>query len=386
MQIKCAIDDSMPILFKSKDRSFTGPAENGESHWRYLNRSGRPEAAKMRDKIEGMLANYPEAHLDDIVRRLKSQNNDVYTSVMFELILHEMLIKSGHLILAIEPEIDTGDKRPDFLVQAPDGEKFYLEALSYSKFPQHEKSGNAIQDEFRNSANEIDCDYYLDVKVTGLPKQHPSQKMFKRALQGWANDLTDDEKQAKSKPFIWEGNGLKVIAKVLFKKVNSEGRNIGLEFGTPGFVPPDGGLKPSLKVKMKKYGKLDLPLCIAISPHKMFVDFEECINALFGNPAVAFDPDDVEGSVHNVRDDTGLWRSKAGRYKRCSAVLFFKNLTEWSMAKQQGKLIHHPEAHHPLNGSALPAQSYRLEGEYIKPESDAVYLGECLGLPFEWPE
>ncbi len=379
-------DDAMPILFKSKDRTFTGPAENGESHWKYYDRSARPEAAKMRDKVEEMLSNYPEEHPPDLVSRLKSRNNDVFTSAMFELILHEMLIKTGHTILAIEPEISTGDKRPDFLVQAPDGEKFYLEALSYAKIRQDEKAGNSIQNDFRNAANEIDCDYYLDVKITGLPKQHPSQKKFKHALQTWAKDLTNDEKQAKARPFIWESNGLKVVAKALFKKVNTDGRNIGMEFGTPGFVPQDGGLKSALKTKMKKYGELDLPLCIAITPHKLFVDFDECINALFGNSAVTFDPDDIQGSVRNTRDDAGLWRSRAGRYTRCSAVLFFKGLTEWSMAKQVGKLVHHPEARHPLIGSSLPVQSFRLQGEYLESVSDEVPLGECFDLPFEWPE
>lgn len=376
----------MPILFKSKDRDFTGPADYGESDWRYYNRSGRPDVAKIRVKIEEMLANYPEEHLPVLVDRLKSQNNDVFTSAMFELILHEMLIKSGHTILAIEPEISTGDKRPDFFVKAPDGEKFYLEALSYAKFRQDKKAGNSIQDEFRNAANEIDCNYYLDVKFTGLPKQHPSQKKFKHTLQAWANDLTDDEDQAKAKPFIWKGNGLKVVANVLLKKVDPDSRNIGFEFYTPVVVPPDGCLKLALKGKMKKYGELDLPLCIAISPHKLFVNFDECLNALFGDPAVAFDPDDIQGSVHNVRGENGLWRSKAGRYTRCSAVLFFKDLTEWSMAKQAGKLIHHPEARQPLTGSALPVQSFRLQGEYINSESKELLLGKCLGLPLEWPE
>ena len=56
------------------------------------------------------------------------------------------------------------------------------------------------------------------------------------------------------------------------------------------------------------------------------------------------------------------------------------------MAKQTGKLIHHPEALHPLKGSSLPVQSYRLHGEYMQPESAAIPLGECLSLPYEWPE
>ncbi|HQE70858.1 MAG TPA: hypothetical protein PK071_07045, partial [Atopobiaceae bacterium] len=43
--------------------------------------------------------------------------------------LHELLLVTGHVIVAIEPKLEHTPYSPDFLVQAPDGGRFYLEAV-----------------------------------------------------------------------------------------------------------------------------------------------------------------------------------------------------------------------------------------------------------------
>jgi len=111
-------------VFEQGPRIDGRPRQPKESAYGYLNRSARPEAERERERIEDWFGRYPVAESRDLALRLRSRLDDQHRAALFELRLHEHLIRSGHH-LAIEPKLAHSWKSPDFLV---DGQ-FYLEAV-----------------------------------------------------------------------------------------------------------------------------------------------------------------------------------------------------------------------------------------------------------------
>ena len=59
-------------LFEDIERTYDGPIAAGETHFAYLNRSARVEAARIRAFLEQCVAKYPAKHRTDIEARLRS--------------------------------------------------------------------------------------------------------------------------------------------------------------------------------------------------------------------------------------------------------------------------------------------------------------------------
>lgn len=117
----------MPI-FDEIDRVITDRPERNMPDFEYLNLSARAAAEEVRQLLEQTYANYPVEHQNALRSRLRSQDNKAHRSALFELVLHELMLRSQCTILAVEPDLAHTERSPDFLIQAPDGSQFYLEA------------------------------------------------------------------------------------------------------------------------------------------------------------------------------------------------------------------------------------------------------------------
>ena len=117
-----AFDDSM--------REDSRPPRPKEGAYAYLNRSALPEADQARREIDGWLARYPAEHAGQLLLRLQSPLGQQHEAAFFELLLHQVLLSLGHRIAAIEPKLLHTWKSPDFLVESPAGERFFLEGVS----------------------------------------------------------------------------------------------------------------------------------------------------------------------------------------------------------------------------------------------------------------
>ena len=115
-------------LFDDVERDYEGPISAGETHFAYLNRSARPEVGRIRQFLNDCLDRFPVEHRAGLTARLKS-NDRVHESALFELVVHELLLRAGHTVLAVEPPLEHTPKSPDFLVQSPTDEQFYLECV-----------------------------------------------------------------------------------------------------------------------------------------------------------------------------------------------------------------------------------------------------------------
>ena len=126
------------MLFDSKERVIPGPMGELESDWEYLDRSGRLEAARVRDFLEHWVAQYPATHRARLVAHLRSGKRELYDPAAFELIVFALL-RSLDCSVAVEPEVPGGNlKRPDFLATTPGGESVYVEATLASAYSRAE--------------------------------------------------------------------------------------------------------------------------------------------------------------------------------------------------------------------------------------------------------
>ena len=119
-------------VFDDIPRNDAEPPLPGEAQYAYLNRSARPEAARVREKVDAWFAGYPESHRDGLAARFRSTIDDQHRSAFFELFLFDLLQARGCKILEIEPKLAHTDKSPDFLVENDKQERFYVEAVQAS--------------------------------------------------------------------------------------------------------------------------------------------------------------------------------------------------------------------------------------------------------------
>ena len=95
-----------------------------EGAFAYLSRSARADADAVRSTLEDWLAGYPREQAENLATRLRSRQDDQHRAAFFELLLHRLLVRSGHRILAVEPKLAHTWKSPDFQTEG-----FYLEGI-----------------------------------------------------------------------------------------------------------------------------------------------------------------------------------------------------------------------------------------------------------------
>src|SRR5262249_12538465 len=195
-------------IFDDLPRDDTGALPQDERQFAYLNRSARAEAARVREKVDAWFAAYPDSHRDGLAARFRSAIDDQHRSAFFELFLYHLLLARGCKVLTIEPKLGHTDKSPDFLVENPKQERFYVEAVQASGISTEDV---AVQARLNTALSAIDETssplHFLDVLVTGAPTQSLSTKKLKTQLKSWIAGLPADETARQAAPFIWEEHG-----------------------------------------------------------------------------------------------------------------------------------------------------------------------------------
>lgn len=376
-------DDTTPDL--------DGPMAPDETAFGYLSRSTRPEASRVRDLIEDWISHYPEEHRLALVARLRSKIDDAHQSAFFELALHELLLVTGHAVVAIEPKLEHTPYSPDFLVQAPDRSRFYLEAVVATA-----KSAQAVAADKRlNMAiaaiERVESPaHILDLHIEGKPTEPIRGRHLRGALAAWIAELPDSDEAKNVPPFIYEAFGAKFTIEAPFRKNRRDrpdDRAIGVRSLEPYWGTPGDGIRESVDKKASKYGELDAPYVVAVNATGEYQSEEDAFDAMFGSPCVIvrrFEDGRVEHRDSRNRD--GVWWGKAGpRNGGLSALLFTKRLSPWSVELRRAQLIRSPWAARPL--ATVPLQVDELnpvDGKFVKTEGSA--LGAIFGLHGGWPE
>lgn len=362
----------------------------GESQFAYVNQSGRVEASNVRLILEQWFSHYPDADKAKLAARLRSSDDDLFLSAVFELVLHQLVTRSGHEVLEIEPAVPNSSRKPDFLIRTRDGDLFYLEAANATG------ESPALRAARKRRAAAMDiiyaarCPWHLfDVYPKGLPARPPRLKDLKGALQSWVESL--EKGKMDGAPFYWSADGFEVIIKPRNRKTEQkpdERTSVALEMGEGHSATLGDGLREVLKKKASRYGILPHPLVIAVNDFLPFTGMDDLWAALFGSPCITFrkysdgrvEPLDEESRRFNG----ALLDSSGPRRTGLSAIIYVENLTPWSVGQRRGVIAHNPYAAQPLALGLFGLDEFSpVDDELVKIEGTA--LGRLLNLPDEWP-
>lgn len=330
-----------------------------------------------------MLSRYPTDERDALIARLRSGNDSVHRSAVLELVLHEWVIRQGHTVLALEPELDHTTKRPDFLVAAPDGTEYYLEATAR----------NADDDylaDVKDAIDAIDSPVYLDVSIKGQPSQTLSARKVSQKISAFIADVdfTADRKDWGVLTFEEHDARFRIRPLSLKSEKNRQARTIGLYSTGAGIVASTGDLERVLKTKAGRYGRLTKPYIVATTSDDFMTGLYELTASLYGTEAVAFSIINPADPGRLIRNPDGIWRGRPDVWTNTglSGVLHIPSLSMTMLARRHPLLLLHPEPRHSVRADWFLAETHGFADQQILKLKDGQSLGDVLGLPENWPE
>lgn len=390
MSEECTPEEPI-TAFDDLAREGQEPASHLIGHFDYLNASGRPEAAAVRTLVDQWLADYPTAHRPDMVSRLRSRDDILHRSSLFELMLHALLLRQGCTVVEIEPELPNG-RAPDFLVEAPGGTRFYLEATLASGMDNVAAGADRRMREALQAIDEVQSpDFFLHLHTRGTPTQPIAVSRLRRAVQRFVDGLdyeqivANEEAGLGAAP-IWQHAeyGAHFTIQAVPKHMRRVGgRAVGRRLLPSGVIHPEVAIRSAVEGKAGRYGEIDLPLVIAVNALEEYARIDDAINALFGTTGVIVR---ANCEPQAVRNPDGAWRGPTGAvYTRSSAVLFVERLSAWSVAQRSLHLIVNPWARNPIGDVPLGVEVHEVIDGRLQTRTGQP-LREIFDLPEGWPE
>ena len=375
-------------LFDDIPRPDTGVPDQHETAFAYLNRSGRPEAARVRELVEDWLARYPAHDRDALIARLRSTIDDQHRGAFFELFVHELLLARAHRILEIEPKLPHTPKSPDFLVHAKEGHRLYLECVLATGRSQQEVAGQARLNQALSALDRTPSPrHFLDLTVHGVPTAPISIKTMTKALRTWIAGLPDGDSAMVAAPFQHTEHGATISLRAFPRRHPERAhRAIGARLFPVRQVTVDDDVKGALEKKASRYGALGLPYVVAVNALGLFARDDAAVDALLGSPCMLVEQTADGFTQRESRNPDGVWCGPSGaRRKGLSAVVSTEGVDAWNFAVRRGRLIRNPWATAPVPSFDLGMDDFQPEeGRYRIIAGQA--MGEIFGLPDGWPE
>jgi hypothetical protein len=394
------VNGANQLLFDQNERAETRPKRERESDFAYLNSSARNIVAAARGVLEQWFESYPEAGKDDLCARLRSPDNAQHASAFGELYLHELFSQIGFR-LEVHPDVNGTPNHPDFLVSENGVALFYLEGVVAGLPSTKEAGAEARLANVFDRVNKMQIPgWFLHVEYRGTPETQPPVKELRRNFEQWLASLDakaiDNALKAEDwdglPQFEWQSEGLTLCItpspRTTTPELNSDSRPIGVIMGEPQLLSVDKDIRRAIEVKAKKYGKLALPLVVAVNVLSEHCDEIDINNALFGSESIVVTMS-PEGSLSESgrRMPDGVWFGKQGaRNKFVSAVLVGSGIYRYTCGKKTPLLVHHPYPMHRLSLSSYPLPEFSSDEETSRMTSKrGKEEGEFLRLPDPWP-
>jgi hypothetical protein len=377
-------------IFDDIPREDAEPRLPEETQFAYLNRSGRPEAERVRNLVGEWFAEYPETHREDVIGRFRSAIDDHHKSSFFELFLHHLVLFRGYKVLAVEPKLAHTGKSPDFLVETPKQERFYLEAAMSTGRSNKETAAHARLNTALSAIDSLPSPaHFLDLTVHGTPSSPISIKKLKRELQSWIAGLPKDKSAREATPFVHEEHDVKIHLRALNRNKWKKGdRAVGIRHSPIMQIAPHQEIHTSLKKKASRYGLLEHPYLVALNAMGAFHHEDAVIDALLGTPYVEISKGpNGEEIIRELRKPDGIWFGPGGEAQntRLSGVLALARIDPWNFASKSGLLIPNPWATKPLPQIGLGTAELIVAGDTYK-RLEGKAMSALLGLSANWPE
>jgi hypothetical protein len=377
-------------LFDDFVRTYQLPAGYGEFDFEYLNCSASEPIRKIRDVLEDWFSRYPQSDSSELRERFRSSDSYNHSSAFFELWLHEVLLRLGCSV-KVHPTLTTTSRRVDFLVESPQGNHCYLEAIHITGESREQFKAQARLNTFYDSLNYLDSPhFFIHLEVSGVPRSPvPGNKIrsqLERELSNLnpelVNHFIDIQRLDLLPRWQFEHDGLRITCYPTPKPKELRGdpdiRTLAsTTFG--GIIDSESPIRDAVITKAKRYGVLDFPLVVAINVTDHFISERDVVRALYGSVSGWEEPE-------ILNDSRGVWGSNTRpTWTRLSAVLVTRKLRPDRMVEVPICLYHNPRPKCPYVGELTRlTQSIPKDNRLIQYSGEAVE--SILNLPSDFPE
>ena len=313
-------------LFDDIDRERREHTPNVYSGFVLLNRDVSPEAQHLRNRLESWFEKFPASSKKDVRARFRSI--DVHEGALFELFLHELMIRLGCTV-EVHPQIMGSDKNPDFLVCHGD-KGFYLEATGVGQRVGPFTHNNNEQDVIDKLRTLCSPQFNLGIETTGTLSRTLSLEslvpQFRELLTSHDPDivkrLIDNGGPVAGPSAKYESDGWSLEAWLIpISRSYDQTRQISVVFMSPRRTNSVEPVRKTLRKKSSKYGSPDLPLVVAVHTRDAFYNGRENdLEVLFGNEQISYSGE----SSWLSRKANGVWSRDRGdriaAFLRCGSV------------------------------------------------------------------
>ena len=344
-------------------------------------------------ELDAWFAEYPEEHGDDLKARFRSPDPRQHFPAWWELYLFRVFRCLGFEV-EVHPDVEGASTHPDFRVERH-GEGFYVEAVTVFSGIVEEGRHGAREAWIKDLINEIDNrSFFVGLEFEQVGAARPRRLDVIRPIENWLATLDPDVLRAA--PPGSEPPKLEVRFRDWAFTVEAFGvapeyrdaedhRLLGLGPVMSGCVNDIEKVAAGLKRKFGRYGKLDLPLVVALLGMSSFLDLHDVEQALFGRHAVQFQTEPPYES-RTIRQRNGVWMGECGPSATAvAAVLTGAGVQPWTAARTPLNLWLNPWAALPLEVALPFARATADDRGLVEHWPANAVPHEILDLPEEWP-
>lgn len=360
----------MPV-FDDFQRTHTEYKSRREPQFSFLNRSALPEFAEVRRRVDSWYGHMPPQNVGDIRVRLRSTIDAHHYAALFELLIHELLLKLGWSVKP-HPSIVGTTHHPDFLA-SKGGEAVIVEATEVRPV-RSIWSSNPLEDDLLDAIDELHSpDFFLSIQTEGELTVPVARARVLGPLRDFifAHDhqSVKDQIEDAGPNFAPKARiecGAWAIEAALIPKNKLRGRptrTIGIGPIRGGFTDDMTPLRRAIRAKVGRYGMPGGPYIIAVNaPEVDSIDEEE---ALFGRGRAA----------------NGIWTGGEDkpRHARLSGVLIFRGIGPWSIGSVPVSLYVNPFATFPIPSDLLRLPHAMIENGTLL-RKPGIGLVDVFGL------
>ena len=287
-------------LFDNILRTQRGPATHAEDMFSFLNRSASPASEGVRNLLESFFRRYPSSESAELKEKFKAQ----FDSAFFELFLHELLLRLG-CDVAVHPNVNGTDAKPDFLARFHQGQEMFVEAVIATDRTDKERKRDARWNVVYDAINSkpISPNHFISLGlITSDQDDKPTPKKIRKFIKERTAGL-DPDVVAR---WTYREGGFELEITAIPKMPESRGnpaiRAIGAYSPEVRWGDSRGALKKSIDDKATKYGDLDRPFVIAVNASsKWGGERDVVVKALFGSKKLGDESDGVWNATRNTR-------------------------------------------------------------------------------------
>lgn len=369
-------------------RAHDGPGRHDEDLYSWLDRSSRPAAEAARNVINEWFSHVESDETRQHVRgRLSSRDDSQFAAAFWKLYLHERL----RLRFAVETDVPVAGTSVniDFLASGL-GHRFYVECTSLFQ-PKTDKARGRREAQVYDILDRLNSpNFFVWAQKRRSGATQPSLRRLKAQLETWLNGLDLAVWRAAAvagqvgnlPTFVWREGDWEYEFRAL-PKFAAAGKTGVRTVGSTGGVqmiegPTCNEIRATTSDKVKKYGRLDSELVVALMIDSAAHDEEDTADCLYGKSRILL----PQGQM--LRDMDGVWTEV--EKDRLYGVIVTCQWNPWKVGTVWPLLWLAPGADVAL-GRALgfPMRFLAADGATVSAMPAVQAPHEVFGLSLPWP-